>query len=133
MKKIFVSLFIVCLLLSFTALLNAQESRDFQGDSERRYKSSSSSYDHGQYRSPRKVRRVYRRTYKIPRGIHWRDLKKIRKYQRKIDKLRWRITHRPMSRYRYLRYERKIRKYRYKIDRILMRYRPTCVGERRRP
>lgn len=123
MKKIFVRLFIVCLLLSFTAISNAQTGRDYQGDSERRYKSRSSSNDYSQYRRPRKVRRVYRYKYKIPRGIHRRDLKKIRKYQGKIDKLRRRMTYRPMSRYRYMRYERKIRKYRYKIDRILMRYR----------
>ena len=122
MKKIFVSLLIVWMSVSFASLLNGIGHGDYGKSSERIYKSSYSPRDSKQYRG-REIRRVHPYKYKIPRHISRRDLRKIRRYERKIAKYKWRISHMPMSRYRCGRCVRKIEKYRYKIDRILRRYR----------
>lgn len=122
MKKIFVSLLIVWMSVSFASILNGIGHRDYGKSSERIYKSRYSPRDSKQYRG-REVRLVHRYKYKIPRYISRRDLRRIRRYERKIAKYKWRISHMPLSRYRYRRCVRKIEKYRYKIERILRRYR----------
>lgn len=122
MKKIFVTLLIVWMSVSFASLLNGIDQRDYGKSSERIYKSSCSQRVGKRYRG-REIRRVHPYKYKIPRHISRRDLRKIRRYERKIAKYKWRLSHMPMSRYRYRRCIRKIEKYRYKIDRILRRYR----------
>ena len=109
MKKIFVSLLIVWMSVSFASILNSVEHRDYGKNSERIYKSRYTPRDSKRYRG-REVRRVAPYKYKIPRYISRRDLRRIRRYERKIAKYKWRISHMPMSRYRYRRYVRKIEK-----------------------
>jgi len=124
MKKIFVTLLIVWMSVSFASLLNGIDQRDYGKNSKRIYKSSYSQRVRvGKRYRGREIRRVHPHKYKIPRHISRRDLRKIRKYERKIAKYKWRLSHMSMSRYRYHRTIRKIEKYRYKIDRILQRYR----------
>lgn len=125
MKKVFLILVLSVAFLAPQTLLEARTPADPQyGNRDQyRYKPRNKfpKYTYRRQRArqairvrPRMSRRMYRR--------YVRDMRRIRKYELKIEKLRYRISIRRYSPYRVQRYIRKIRSYRFKIRTIERRW-----------